>query len=156
MADERWLRPDEEAAWRAYLVSNQLLMRALDRQLREDSGIPHTYYAVLVGLSMRPGQWAKVTDLAFLMDHSQSRMSHTINRLEEGGWARRERDAADQRVVRVVLTDSGRELLEAAAPGHVRCVRDNLFDGLSAEQVAQFRAVCEVMLDRLGGSVPEF
>ena len=156
MADERWLRPDEAAAWRAYLFSNQLLMRALDRQLREDSGIPHTHYAVLVGLSMRPGQWAKVTELASLMDHSQSRMSHTISRLEAGGWVRRERDPADQRVVRVVLTDSGRELLDAAAPGHVRCVRENLFDGLSADQVTQLRDVCEIMLDRLGGCVPQF
>lgn len=155
MADERWLRPDEAAAWRAYLVANQLLMRALDRQLRRDSGITHTHYAVLVGLAARPGQSAKVTELAFFMEHSQSRMSHAISRLEAGGWVRRERDAADQRVVRVVLTDSGRALLESAAPGHVRCVRENLFDGLTAEQVQQFRDVSEIMLGRLGGCVPE-
>lgn len=149
MATERWLSPAEAVAWRAYLSSNMLLMRALDRQLQRDSGIAHTHYGVLVQLSERPGGTARITQLAAIMEHSQSRMSHAVGRLEGNGWVRRELDPTDGRVVHVVLTDAGREVLRAAAPGHVRCVRENLFDGLSAEQLACFRGVCEVMLARL-------
>jgi len=146
---EKWLSPAEGKAWRAYLSSNMLLMRALDRQLLADSNIAHTHYGVLVQLAERPGGSARMTQLASLMDHSQSRMSHAVSRLEGNGWVRRELDPVDKRVVHVVLTEEGRAVLRAAAPGHVRCVRESLFDGLTPEQVENFRAVCEVMLDRL-------
>lgn len=143
------MSPAEGRAWRAYLSSNMLLMRALDRQLLTDSHIAHTHYGVLVQLAERPGGSARMTQLAGLMDHSQSRMSHAVSRLERNGWVRRELDPVDKRVVHVVLTDEGREVLRAAAPGHVRCVRENLFDGLTPEQVESFREICEVMLNRL-------
>lgn len=154
VGDERWLTPDEAATWRAYLSSNMLLMRALDRQLQRDSGIAHTHYGVLVQLSERPGGSARITQLAAIMDHSQSRMSHAVARLEGNGWVRREFDPTDRRVTHVVLTEEGRAVLRAAAPGHVRCVRENLFDGLTAEQVDGFRAVCESMLRRLTSDRP--
>jgi DNA-binding MarR family transcriptional regulator len=148
---DRWLSDAEEGAWRAYLASNMLLMRALDRQLQRDSGIAHTHYGVLVQLAERPGGSARVTELAALMDHSQSRMSHAVGRLEGNGWVRRKLDPSDRRVVHVVLTDEGRAVLHAAAPGHVRCVRENLFDGLTPDQLAAFREVCDTMLVRLTG-----
>lgn len=146
---EKWLSPDEGRAWRAYLSSNMLLMRALDRQLLADSNIAHTHYGVLVQLAERPGGKARMTQLAAMMDHSQSRMSHAVSRLEGNGWVRRELDPIDKRVIHVVLTEEGLDVLRAAAPGHVRCVRESLFDGLTPEQVEGFREVCEVMLDRL-------
>jgi DNA-binding MarR family transcriptional regulator len=146
---ERWLSPLEAETWRAYLVSNMLLMRALDRQLQHDSGIAHTHYAVLVQLAARPGGSSRVTELASIMDHSQSRMSHAVGRLERSGWVRRELDPGDRRVVHVVLTDEGWEVLRAAAPGHVACVRENLFDGLTSDQLKAFREVCGVMFERL-------
>lgn len=152
MAAERWLSPAEAGAWRAYLLSNTLLMRALDRQLQRDSGIAHTHYGVLVQLSERPGGSARLTQLAVSMDHSQSRMSHAVGRLESSGWVRREFDPTDGRVVHVVLTEDGLDMLRTAAPGHVRCVRENLFDGLNPEQVENFREVCDVMLSRLSAT----
>ena len=39
--------------------------------------------------------------------------------------------------------------LTAAAPGHVRSVRENLFDVLSAEQVGQLAEICRAMLGPL-------
>jgi DNA-binding MarR family transcriptional regulator len=149
VSDEGWLSPAELATWRAYLASNLLLMRTLDRQLQHDSGIAHTHYGVLVQLAERPGRTARVTELAALMDHSQSRMSHAVGRLERSGWVRRELDPTDRRVVHVVLTDQGWDVLRQAAPGHVRCVRESLFDGLTAEQLQVFREVCEMMIARL-------
>lgn len=130
-------------------MSNMLLMRELDRQLLRDSNIAHTHWGVLVQLSDRPGGSARMTQLATLMDHSQSRMSHAVSRLEKSGWVRRELDPGDRRVIHVVLTEEGRAMLRAAAPGHVRCVRENLFDGLTPEQLESFREVCDLMLDRL-------
>lgn len=150
MDEPRWLTDEEAGAWRSYLYSTQLLMRALDRQLQRDSGLTHNQYAILVQLSGLPGRSSRITELASLMDHSQSRMSHAVASLVRAGYLRRETDPADGRVVHAVLTDVGTAALEAAAPGHVRCVRENLFDGLDADQIAQLRDICGVMLDRLG------
>ena len=143
------MSPMEAETWRTYLASSMLLMRALDRQLQRDSGIAHTHYGVLVQLSERSGGSARVTELAAIMDHSQSRMSHAVGRLERSGWVRRELDPTDRRVVHVVLTEQGRAVLRDAAPGHVKCVRENLFEGLSPEQLECFRDVCRSLLDRL-------
>lgn len=152
--DTRWLSADEQATWRAYLVSHGQLMHALDQQLQRDSGIGHSDYALLAMLSSRESGSATVTALAELLDHSQSRTSHAIARLERRGLVVRESGAPDRRVVRVRITDDGRQALAAAAPGHVRCVREHLFDAVSAEQVTVLRDVCVAMLERLGRPAP--
>ena len=146
----RWLSAEEQATWRSYPMSHQLLMRALDQQLRRDSGLAHTDYALLVQLSEQDADTARITELAMVMDHSQSRMSHAVARLERAGCAAsRTRPTAGWSMSG--SRQPGGRHCGAAAPGHVRCVRESLFDGLSAEQLATFRAVCSTMLDRLSG-----
>jgi DNA-binding MarR family transcriptional regulator len=51
----------------------------------------------------------------------QSTASNMVDKLESAGLIRKERTSADQRVVRLYLTDSGRELL-ARAPSPARGV----------------------------------
>jgi len=150
--DDRWLNAAEQDTWRAYLASYGHLIRALDQQLQRDSGISHTDYALLTRLSAHGS--ATMNELADMLDHSQSRTSHAVARLERRGLVARAADAADRRMVHVQLTDAGRAVQEAAAPGHVRCVREHLFDAVTPEQVAVLRDVCAAMLERLGRAAP--
>lgn len=144
-----WLDEDQQAAWRALLATFQLLQDALDRQLQRDANMPHIYYMVLAMLSEAPGRTLRMTDLAQVVQSSQSRMSHAIARLEERGWVRREQCPTDRRGHNAVLTDAGYAVLAAAAPGHVGAVRENFFEQLSAEQVRQLREICEAALGKL-------
>ena len=50
----RWLHPDEQRTWRAFLTASRALMDALDRELQRDAGMPHAYYEILVRLSEAP------------------------------------------------------------------------------------------------------
>jgi DNA-binding MarR family transcriptional regulator len=145
----RWLDKDQQAAWRALLATVRLLDDALDRQLQRDANMPHAYYMVLAMLSEAPRHTLRMTDLAQMVQSSQSRMSHAIARLEERGWVRREQCPTDKRGQNAVLTDEGYAVLVAAAPGHVQAVRENFFDRLTAEQVRQLREICEAALTRL-------
>ncbi len=145
MSEPPWLTPEQQAAWRAFLTAKQLLERALGRQLLRDSGMPHAYYEVLVRLSERPDRCLRMSDLAATMDYSQSRLSHAVARLEVAGWVRRESCPADRRGTFAVLTDAGFAVLAAAAPGHVRAVRELMFDQLTDQQVQQLREICEAM-----------
>ena len=59
----RWLNPDEQKAWRAWLYSAQLLMDRLDRELIRDTGMPHAYYEILAQLSEPADRMLRMSQL---------------------------------------------------------------------------------------------
>lgn len=154
-AQTRWLSAAEQAAWRAFLGVNRLLMAQLDSQMQRDSGIPLAYYEVLVRLSEAPARTLRMSELAESSQSSRSRLSHAVARMEEAGWIRREECATDRRGSFAVLTNAGFEKLAEAAPGHVACVRRHLFDPLDDEQVAALHAINAVLLKELTSDEPE-
>ncbi|MET8231251.1 MarR family transcriptional regulator [Micromonospora sp. NPDC005298] len=145
----RWLNPDEQRTWRAYLTASRALMDTLDRELQRDAGMPHAYYEILVRLSEAPGRQLRMSDLAEAAGSSRSRLSHAVARLEAAGWVRREECPTDRRGQIAVLTDDGFATLAAAAPGHVEGVRRHLFDALSPAQVDQLRRISETLAEHL-------
>ncbi|WP_433653463.1 MarR family winged helix-turn-helix transcriptional regulator [Micromonospora zamorensis] len=148
----RWLDPDEQRTWRAYLTASRVLMDTLDRELQREAGMPHAYYEILVQLSEAPGRQLRMSELAQAAGSSRSRLSHAVARLEVAGWVRREECPTDRRGQIAVLTDEGFATLAAAAPGHVEGVRRHLFDALSPAQVDQLRRISETLAEHLTGS----
>ncbi|MEU7587511.1 MarR family transcriptional regulator [Micromonospora sp. NPDC049230] len=145
----RWLDPDEQRTWRAYLAASRMLMDTLDRELQREAGMPHAYYEILVQLSEAPGRRLRMSELAQAAGSSRSRLSHAVARLEAAGWVRREDCPTDRRGQIALLTDEGFATLAAAAPGHVEGVRRHLFDALSPAQVDQLRQISETLADHL-------
>jgi DNA-binding MarR family transcriptional regulator len=147
----RWLNDREQCAWRAFLLASQVLLDQLDRELRHDAGMTHAYYAVLVALSEQPERTLRMSDLARVLLFSKTRISEAIGRLEARGWVRREPCPTDRRATYAVLTDTGFEALEAAAPGHVEGVRRHVFDRLTPSQVGQLETICRAIATPLTG-----
>ena len=145
----RWLDPEEQKAWRAYLSSTLLLQDRLDRELTHATGISHAYYEILVALSEAPHRAMRMSELADRCLSSRSRLSHAVSRLEERGWVRRQVCPEDGRGQLAVLTDEGFAALEAAAPVHVESVRTHLFDQLTPQQVENLRDIGETLLRHL-------
>jgi DNA-binding MarR family transcriptional regulator len=150
----RWLDDDEQRVWRAFLAVNRKLFAALERQMQDESGLPQTYYIILAMLSEAPGRSLRMSELAELVSSSPSRLSHAVDRLAERGWVRREKDPHDRRGNRTVLTDEGWEIVLATAPGHVRTVRENVFDLVTPEQLAVLDEVFTAVLARLDADAP--
>src|SRR3954462_6912323 len=146
---QQWLDEDHQRTWRAWLTVAELVPRALDAQLQRDAGISHAAYVVLAMLSESPGRSRRMSDLARRATQSQSRLSHTVARLEERGWVRRERAAEDGRGNLAVLTDDGWDVVRSVAPGHVDAVREAMFDPLTADQTRALGDVLEAVADRL-------
>jgi len=90
-----------------------------------------------------------MSDLARRANQSQSRLSHTVARLEDRGWVRRERAAEDGRGNLAVLTDAGWDVVVAVAPGHVDAVREAVFTPLTEKQTAALREALEAIVERL-------
>ncbi|WP_432139064.1 MarR family winged helix-turn-helix transcriptional regulator [Streptomyces sp. bgisy154] len=147
----RWLTPDEQRAWRAYIAANLLLEDTLDRQLQQDAGMPHLYYSILANLSEAPERRMRMTDLAERTKITRSRLTYAVTRLEKDGLVRREQCRWDKRGSIAALTDEGTAVLKRTAPGHVATVRASLFDHLSAEQVGQLEQISVQILRALQG-----
>jgi DNA-binding MarR family transcriptional regulator len=151
MTGTRWLTAEEQETWRAFLCACNAFFSAVDAQLQHDSGMPHTYYEILVRLSEAPGRALRMSQLAEATSASKSRASHAVARLEERGWVRRVDCPTDRRGQVAQLTDEGYAALDEAARGHVEQVRQSLFDALTPEQVTQLRAISEAMVAAGGG-----
>ena len=136
MARKKWLDDDEARAWHAFLAAAALLDRRLDQQLKDDAGISHLQYEILVRLSANCDHEMRMSELADAVLNSKSGLTYQVSQLEKAGLVRRRSCTSDDRAVFAVLTPKGKRLLERAAPGHVALVRDLLIDVLTPEQRA--------------------
>ena len=100
----RWLRAEETRTWRSFLEATRLLWEGLETQLQRDTGMPVSYFQVLVHLSEAPGQGLRMSELAKATGSSRSRLSHAMARLEAAGWAERRSCPTDGRGEVAVLT----------------------------------------------------
>ena len=147
----RWLDDTEMQTWMNLAQLLMLLPTALDRQLREDAGIPHAYYQILVALSAQPDRAIRMTQLARLSGTTTTRLSHAVTNLEQRGWVERHACPTDKRGQIAQLTDAGMAILQAAAPGHVTEVRRLIFDNLTHDDVLRLRDIAGKLLPTLAG-----
>lgn len=131
-----WLDDDEMRTWQAFLAASALVDRRLDQQLREEAGISHLQYEILVRLAATGDHELRMTELADAVLNSKSGLTYQVSQLEKAGLVRRRPCTRDDRAVYAVLTPAGKRLLERAAPGHVALVRELLVDVLTPEQRA--------------------
>lgn len=148
--EELWLDADQQRDWRAYIAGTTFLMAALSHDLESATGLSMPEYEVLVRLSEAPDRTLRMSSLADGLVHSRSRMTHTIARMERDGLVSRARCGDDGRGVFATMTELGWDRLVAAAPTHVRSVRDRLVDVVSP---AQLEALGDAMaaVARAGG-----
>ncbi|WP_336923817.1 MarR family winged helix-turn-helix transcriptional regulator [Aquipuribacter sp. SD81] len=148
MTGVRWLDGEQQAAWRAWLEGTTLLEDAIGRDLAPH-GLTLSEYDILVHLSETDGRSLRMSELAGLVLHSRSRLTHTVSRMEARGLVRREPCEEDRRGVRCTLTDAGFDTLVAAAPHHVESVRRLLVDPLSREDLLALGRVMRSLTARL-------
>jgi DNA-binding MarR family transcriptional regulator len=124
----RPLDADERAAWRSVVEIMCALPRALDQQLQQDADLTFFEYMVLAVLAEREDRTMQMSDIAFGVSASLSRLSHVVAKLERRGLVRRARMPGAGRRTSAALTDAGHDAVVAAAPGHVATVRRLLLD----------------------------
>ena len=149
MTGTTWLTADQQRAWRSFLRMQGQLAARLNRQLQSESGLSLADYDVLVQLTDDPEGRLRPYELQRFLQWEQSRLSHHLSRMQRRGLVARDECVDDGRGAYIVITKAGRAAIEAAAPGHVRTVRDLFFAGLGRDQVAELGKLSEAVLDRL-------
>ena len=152
----RWLTDDEQAAWRAYIVSSLRLMAVLDRDLQQKTGLPMSYYEILVLLSEAPDRELRMTELAEATHSLPSRISHAISRMEKSGLIERRNCPGDRRIWYAHLTEEGYRVVTAAAPLHVSAVREHLIDHLDGKDLEDLHRVFSKVRTHLDSSWGEY
>ncbi len=104
------------------------MFNALDRQLRDESGMSHDDYQILSRLHRGPARALRMSELAAEVGFSPSRLSHAVRRMEEEGWIERTRSEIDRRGTEARLTDLGVKVVEDASPAHLALVKRLTFD----------------------------
>ncbi|OKJ04690.1 MarR family transcriptional regulator [Streptomyces sp. CB01249] len=132
--DGKWLTPDEERDWRAYLR----MVTAVQARTAHDLaalGLSEPDYEVLSTLSERTDGTSTLHEQATKMGWSRSRLSRHASRMEARDLIRRAPDPADGRGCLLALTPTGRQTLREAAPHHVASVRRHFVDRLTPEEL---------------------
>jgi DNA-binding MarR family transcriptional regulator len=155
MAEVPWLTEGEERAWRSLQFMQMRLEFELARRLAADSGLSLPDYTVLVALTDQPDGRLRAFELARALGWEKSRVSHHVTRMAARGLVERESCPTDRRGAFVVVTPRGRKEIAAAAPGHVRAVRELVVDRLTPGQLEAVGRAAEVVLGHLDATAPD-
>jgi len=105
-ATENWLQLDRQLCFALYSASHA--MTRVYRPLLEPLGLTYPQYLVLLVLWEQDDR--TLSDLGERLGLDSGTLTPLVKRLEAQGLLRRQRDAADERRVRVQLLDAGRAL----------------------------------------------
>jgi DNA-binding MarR family transcriptional regulator len=142
--EPRWLNPAEKEAWTGLVSLVLLLPGRLEAPLQQEAGLTLFEYLALSHVSEAPERRLRMSELAYLANGSLSRLSNVVKRFEQRGWVARSPDPEDGRYTLVALTDAGFAVVEAAAPVHLRAVRQALDPLTAADQQALARIAAKL------------
>ncbi len=97
------------------VYSTGLAFNRIYKPLLDKLGLTYVQYLALIALTRRDDQ--TVSELGESLFLESNTLTPLIKRLEAAGFVTRRRDSTDERVVRVALTEKGRETMKEA-----RCV----------------------------------
>lgn len=134
-------------AWRALLRAQATLIRQLETQLEEETGLALADFDVLAQLAFAGGEM-RMTALANSALISRSGMTRRVARLVDRGLVRRAGAETDARGVVVALTDAGVARLAETAPVHARGISAYFVSRLDDEELALLEsALDKVVVD---------
>src|SRR5437763_424396 len=139
--------PSGLEAWDSFLRAHATLMRRLEVDLAQATGLALADFDVLAQLA-RAGGELRMTDLAARALISRSGMTRRVARLVEEGLVRRANAEADARGVIVALTDAGLARLTETAPVHLRGISELFLAKLDQRELAVLQnALKNITLD---------
>ena len=116
------------------------------KPLLEKLGLTYPQYLVMVILWEEDGQTVgRIAERLYL---ESSTLTPLLKRLENAGYLRRERDASDERQVRVRLTPRGREI-QAEATDFPKCIVEA--SGQNLETLQKLQKEISALRDALMG-----
>jgi DNA-binding MarR family transcriptional regulator len=132
-------------AWASLLQAHATLMRRLEVDLAQATGLALADFDVLAQLAQAGGE-LRMTELADRTLISRSGMTRRVARLVDEGLVRRANVDADRRGVVVALTDAGVARLTETAPVHLRGVSELFVAQLDEQELAALKSALDKVI----------
>jgi DNA-binding MarR family transcriptional regulator len=143
--------PRQLVAWRAFLTAHARITDVLARELRDGTGLPLTWYDVLVQLSEAPDHRLRMQELADRVLLSKSGLTRLIDRMEQEGYVTRYPCEDDRRGTFAQMTDEGYATIRRAAPTHLAGIATHFADLLDDDEAEVVAAALGRVVERLTG-----
>jgi DNA-binding MarR family transcriptional regulator len=134
---------DELRAWRALLLAQDAVVRAIDEDLAKAGVINLSWYDVLLELNAAPDRRLRMQELAARTVLSRTRVSRLVDELVDRGFVVRQPDPDDRRGAFACITAEGRAALRAAAPVYAAGIERHFTSHLSTREAASMTAALE-------------
>src|SRR3954464_1731861 len=141
-------------AWGSLLQVHAALLPELDRRLRDTTGLPLTWYDVLLELSAARDGRLTMTQLGERAVLSRSRVSRMVDDLTAAGLVRRDAHPQDARSSYAVITDEGMARFRNAAPVYASGIEEQFAGALAVTDLQQVRRLLQRVLDHHDGALP--
>ncbi len=147
MVEERELEVEDLGEVNPLMPPLALAFRRVVKVIERESGVAGLGWFVLAVLEGRDGMSQGEFIQRYEMD--ASRVTRMAQALEAGGRIRRERDHEDNRVVRMYLTDAGRELLRSKRPRVNQELRRRVKSVLGDEELRELRRMLGLLSEAM-------
>ncbi len=142
------------AAWLDVFQAQTLVVRALEKLMKQEFGLPLADYEVLARLAEVPaGERVRMQELARKVLLSKSGLSQLFTKLERRGLVERRGDPENLRVTYATMTAEGREALERARPTFREEIEERFAGHLNEEELRTIRRAMRKVI-RSSGEEP--
>lgn len=136
----RWKQDPGIDAWSAFLRAHAAVVPRVDADLRAQTGLPLTWYDVLLELNAAPQRRLRMQDLAAVVVLSRTRISRVVAELEAAALVQRQPNPDDGRSAYAALTDEGRTTLRRAAPIYLAAIRRHFVAAIDPDHLQAVEA----------------
>lgn len=133
-------------AWSAFLRAHAAVVRRLEREVEAETGLPLSWYDVLLELNAAPEGRLRMQELAARVVLSRTRVSRLVDEIAGAGMVAKTPDPRDGRAVLAAITDDGRKALRDAAPAYLDGIREHFTSHLERAQLDALREGLERVL----------
>lgn len=135
------ISPARMSAWRSFLVAHARVTDTLAAELEAETGLPLTWYDVLVQLTEAPEHRLRMQELAHAVLLSKSGLTRLVDRMAAAGLVTREPCLDDRRGTFVCLAKAGTDRLDGASPVHLRGIAEHFTAHLSEPEARQLHGL---------------
>jgi DNA-binding MarR family transcriptional regulator len=121
-------------AWAALLRCHAAVVPVLSRQVQQQSGLPLSWYDVLLELQAASEGRLRIQELGERVVLSRSRVSRLVDELAREGLVVREPDPSDGRASFASITDEGLTAFRRAAPIYLDAIGQHFSAHLTANE----------------------
>ena len=138
---------DPVAPWRALLLAQNAVLRAIDEELDRAGAVPLVVYDVLLELNAAPERHLRIKELAARTVLTRSRVSKLVDELVDQGLVERCTDPSDRRGSVVAITPAGGRALKKGAPVYLDGIARHFTAHLTAAEAATVTTALERVLE---------